>query len=521
MIFLKQYYTLLFIMCLSVMALADTDIHHDELQTLSLSDRSIMRDFFRARVRNFRDESIVLPFAKDRDQFGLSHLGTVSASMESFGAVADSNDDPISGYETSLPHASRAKISRLESALLSTYLNDPNSVELSQLMAIYHALRLPRRFGTVYRDERKVRFLQHAIYVSYFVKRAQTLGNDAAWLSRVLIYAETLLASWLPSDLPLDDSESSDAQLFFLQAFNFNEADRYRAADKLLDDLLKNPTNLTTNAYVIASNIWNAGEAEYADPTILYSMVLSSYFAERVLPLYQRAEEAWVGDPQNNRLYRLATLLGGWSVPARRWLAKLHGDEDIVSLLDEEHRVWFEINPYFHSASIGWMLFDEPENIMEGFQSTFSVFGCSGSRACTDRPRFSFNILNYSLLVIDYFLKLGDTGTAGFFLTFKYNPDFQFDSWLLGQEAWEHREANMMEIVERYQNDDPHDDPTTASLKSHKWGPNTITCQLCHQAQARTWTENERATVILPSDSDAFVGDWPEVKVEWDGSFVP
>ncbi len=288
----------------------------------------------------------------------------------------------------------------------------------------------------------------------------------------------------------------------------------------MLKDLLANPTNLVTNAYVIASNIWNGGEAEYDDPTILYSMVMSSYFAQRVIPLYQRVEQAWEEDPENNQQFRLATILGGWTVPARRWLAKLHGDESIVDLLDAEHREWNVINPYFHSAALGWMLFDEPAKFMEGFQATLAVSGCTENRACMDRPRFSFNLLSYSLLATDYFLKLGDMDTASSFLTFKYAPFFNYDSWLLGQEAWEHRENNMAEIVARYQNGDPSDDPTTASLKSHKWGPDTITCQLCHQAQAREWSEEDKATIIHPSEAHGYVGNWPERLVDWDGALA-
>lgn len=431
----------------------------------------------------------------------------------------ENESDFISDYETDLPHASQPRISRYEARILAKYLDDPTNAELAKFLGYYHAFFVIKH---KHRAKRKTASLiKRAIYATYFLQRAQHLGDNDRWAERIIRRLNKKLNSWLPSDLPLDLSEGNHAHQFFLDAFNYDEANRYRAANKLMRDLVKNPTNLTTNAYVIASNIWNAGEADFSDPTILYNMLLSSYFSERTLPLYQRAEQNWVDDPENNELYRLSTLLGGWSVPARRWLAQLHGDDDIVAALDDEHRQWFQINPFFHSASVGWMFFDEPENLLEGFQTTFSVFGCTENRACMDRPRFSFNLASYTLFVIDYFLKVGDTDTASMFLTFKFNPFFNYDSWLLGQDAWEHRENNMMEIVARYQNDDPTDDPTTASLKSHQWGPNTITCQLCHQAQAREWSQEERATIFHPTDSDGFVGNWPDPVVRWDALFKP
>lgn len=425
--------------------------------------------------------------------------------------------DPISDYETWLPHESQIEIPRLESALLTAYLNDPSSTVLSKAMAAYHVVKLPKWRATLYgRDRKSVRSVKHAVYALYFLRRAQHLGSEEAWLTRAETQISDQLLLWLPTDLPIDISEGHDAHTYFLESFNYKEVNRYLATEKLLQDLLDNPTNLTTNAYAIASNIWNGGEADYDDPTILYSMVMSSYLAQRAIPLYQLAEQAWEADPENNQQFRLTTLLGGWTVPARLWLAKLHGDNDTVELLDAEHREWFAINPYFHSASIGWMLFDDPQKVMEGFQSVLSVMGCADNRSCMDRPRFSFNILSYLLLVTDYSLKLGDAGTASYVLSFRHNPFFEYDSWLLGQEAWEHRENNMMEIIARYQNDDINDDPTTASLKSHKWGPNTITCQLCHQAQAREWSDEDKATIFYPSEAHGYVGNWPTRLVDWD-----
>lgn len=431
--------------------------------------------------------------------------------------VTTEEHDPISDYETWLPHESQVGLPPLESALLNSYLNNPNSVHLSRALAAYHVLKLPHWLATLYgKDRKSVRSVKHAVYALYFLRRAQHLGSGEPWLARAEAQISDQLLLWLPTDIAIDKSEGREAHTYFLESFNYKEANRYLATDMLFQDLLENPTNLTTNAYIIASNIWNGGEADYDDPTILYSMVMSSYLAQRAIPLYQMAQQAWEEDPENNQQFRLTTLLGGWTVPARLWLAKLHGDNDTVELLDAEHREWFAINPYFHSASIGWMLFDDPQKVMEGFQSVISVMGCADNRSCMDRPRFSFNLLSYLLLVTDYSLKLGDAGTASYVLSFRYSPFFDYDSWLLGQEAWEHRENNMMEIMASYQNDDPRDDPTTASLKSHKWGPNTITCQLCHQAQAREWSDEDKAAIIYPSEAHGYVGNWPTRLVDWD-----
>ncbi len=152
--------------------------------------------------------------------------------------------DPISDYETSLPHATQPEVSPLETALLSAYLDNPSSVQLSKVLAAYHLFHLPNQYVTRHnRYSKGVGAVKHAVYASYFLRRAQTLGSDAPWLERAEARTVAQLAHWLPTDLPIDQTEGNEAHMFFLNAFNYNEADRYVATDKCLKICW--PTQLT------------------------------------------------------------------------------------------------------------------------------------------------------------------------------------------------------------------------------------------------------------------------------------
>src|SRR5690349_20014764 len=102
--------------------------------------------------------------------------------------------------------------------------------------------------------------------------------------------------------------------------------------------------------------------------------------------------------------------------------------------------------------------------------------------------------------------------TAQFVLFFRFLPFTHWEGWYLGQEAWLQRENNMMQIYELYNNGNPADDPTHFLSKSRKWGASTITCQMCHQAQGRGWTQEEiDAPPLLPFGTISTVDSWPVV----------
>ncbi|WP_437668800.1 hypothetical protein [Sorangium sp. So ce131] len=440
-----------------------------------------------------------------------------------------SNEDPdatgsLSDYETYIPVTSAQPVPSYERILLNAYLDDPGDADLARILGAYHFLRSqPGRRG-VTTDQ-----VKHGIYASYFLHRAVDLGAGERWITYALGEAEARLRRVEKPYLTPVLEENLPSHLFFIDAFNYHEGNRHLAVDSLLSEFIRQPNNLATNAYLGASNIWVGGEAPYNDPTILYSFLLSSYFVVRAVEMAEVVENAWLEDPESNPQFRLSSILGGWAVPARRWLALVHGDAEAVRALDAEHRLWLSINRAFHSASVGLMMFDEPENLAEGFGAYMQGFEhCAefpGVRSCIDRPKMTFNRLSFLLGAVDYALKVGQLDLARGLLSARWDVsmDFGYESWFLGQEAWEHREDNLTAIAALYANGDPGDDPTNFLLKSHRWGPNTITCQTCHQTQGRVWPEEviEQYRYEPAHEDVAVVGDWPEITTTWYGASLP
>lgn len=435
--------------------------------------------------------------------------------------------DPVADYETYIPHKTQPKISRFEKVILAAYLEKPNDSSLAQLLALYHLNKslLRRKGGEA---------VGHTIIAQYFLNRSLDLGDDPRWVRKALSKTDgelkQLIARGRATHNEASDAEDDHAahEYFRTAFFDNHEENRYVAVKMLLDDFVSYPNNTLTNTYLTTANIWVGGEAGYDDPTILYSFVLSSYFSVRARTLAERVEMRWREDPMRNERFRLATLIGGWTVPARRWLAKLQEDQPAVALLDAEHREWLQINRAFHSVPVGLMLFEEKENFVEAFAAwEAGRTHCEEAPlnlSCINWPRSSFNILSFVLGEVDFFLKAGQLEQARTLLSWRFIPiDIfaeSFALWDLGRDAWKHRENNLERIAELYQNDDPNDDPAHFLLKQHKWGPGTITCQTCHQRQSKVWPEGEVDRVLSIADEFPPIGsgNWPEVSTTWYGS---
>ncbi|MCE2596007.1 hypothetical protein K6Y31_14435 [Motilimonas cestriensis] len=416
-------------------------------------------------------------------------------------------------WDPQFPNEADSGLSDFEASLTAAYLDNVNSLELARYLSMYHLSIYLKQQGLT------VEAVKRNILAQYYLSRVIELSDQKVlWAEKARsIIAEKLHHLIIESgDITTESSPSHDD---FINSFNYVESNRYQAIDALFADFIESPNNAMTVAYLTAANIWIGGEANYDDPVILQGFVFSSYFASLSLLMAEDLEQRWEIDPDNNERLRLASILGGWSIPARRWIAKLHGDEQAIATLDEEHDLWLEHNAAFHSLSVGLMFFDEPEHLLEGWQAWFSGFThcqeVAGLRSCPDRPRISFNQIGFTLGAVDYLIKLGDFDTANMFLAWKYAPFLSYDFWDLGQEAWDYRMSNMNEMSELYSNANPDDDPVNFLSKEHKWGPDTITCQACHQAQSRHWTEQEKDNVLPPHESVASLGNWPEMTTSW------
>ncbi len=267
-------------------------------------------------------------------------------------------------------------------------------------------------------------------------------------------------------------------------------------------------------------NFWIGGEAKFDDPTMLYNYVWSSFFSIRAYSLGEKRELAWKANPRVTR-FRLSPILGGLSVPARRWLAQLVNDHTAVTALDQEHREWRLLNRAFHAFTVGMVFFEDKNNFAEGLAAYTDAFAACDQipelRTCGDAPRYSFNNIAFSLGYVDFLTKTGDLATARQVLNYKYYPPFQYGAWTLGKAAWEHREQNLDAISALYRNNDSTDDPSPVFLLKKKWGVSTMNCSICHQAQARVWTDAEKSNVSLPHESVATINKWPSVSTNWFG----
>lgn len=424
--------------------------------------------------------------------------------------------DPIGDYEAIYPHESEIKISEIERKLLRAYLKNPNDVIVSQVLALFNLQKFYRSKSNGYVGQA----IRSSVLGLFFLNRSSDLGVNSRWIEINTFKVSQYLSRILDHKGMPDASENLFAVKNFREAFTSNEKNRYVVHKQLLDTIAKQPGNAFANFYFVAVNFWNAGEEDYDEPAILNNMVLASYFAVRSIGLAEEIERLWEVDPVKNVRFRLANIVGGFSVFARRWLAKLHDEQASIVLLDDEHRQWYAHHKNFHAFTLAATFFHEEENFLEGFSAwEDATLNCDFSqRTCVDRPLFSYNRLSVVLIYVDHLLKIGDRDFASYILNFRYDPAAAFDGWMLGQESWYHRENNMDAIIDAYQNDDPEDDPSMFVMAKKKWGDDLIACQGCHQVQGRVWSEEEKNTIWLHDDSILTIGVYPEVSTKWYGA---
>lgn len=449
-----------------------------------------------------------------------NHRAINTYMLQSLVPSLSASSNPLSNYEAFLPHATQANFSRFERAVLAAYLDQPNDLQLAKFLAVYHQTQtLGGHLGS--RAQQATR-IKHAILAQYFLQRVSEMGGNHPWVEHTLDSNQATLDRFLNTGSPLDSNENHPAHLNFLDAFNYHEQNRYLVNDQLFEDLLANPNNALTNTYLTTVNQWIASEADFSDSTILYNYVWSSFFSVRAITIAEQRENAWKANPAVPR-FRLAPGLGGWTIPPRRWLAKLLQDHGAIDALDNEHRAWRPKNRAFHSLTIGLAFFAEPEHFQEGFAALWDGYAHCNEvptlRTCPDSPLVSFNILGFQLGTVDFVLKAGNVDLARQILNSQYYPPFQFGNFTLGQAAWQHRVQNLEAIAALYQNNDLSDDPTNFLTKRHQWGPDMTTCQMCHQAQGRSWTEAEKnAARPAAHESIASVNTWPAFSTTWYGS---
>jgi hypothetical protein len=421
----------------------------------------------------------------------------------------------VSNFEVAIPHKSQRMITVFEKRLLTSYLDHPDDLRSVRLLALYHVVKaqLPAgRAGAV---------IEHQVMADYFLSRAIDLGAREPWVRAARSGIEARLNRLAGSRSGVAQDENLPAHAAFHDAMFYHEENRYAAYDRLLDAYAVGPNNVYTSFLLGAVNLWTGGEAGYDDPTVLYNFVLGSYFSLRAMDLAHQAELAWQSDPVGHTRFRLASIIGGFSASHRRFLAKLAKDDAAVQAIDAEHRLWFEINPPFHMFTLGYSLFEEPANFAKALDAWETGLVVSGSRpdliTVLNRPRYTFNQICIFVGTMDFYLKLGDVATAQNYWAsiVPYLPNYS--DWDIGRDGYEQRLTHLQEIADLYQNDDAADDPVPFNVKRRKWGMNTQTCQTCHQTQRKTWSEEEKANVLLAPDDILTVGTWPEVTTTWYG----
>lgn len=438
----------------------------------------------------------------------------------------EKKNNPLTNYVVNLPHTTQPKICRFEKILLENYLENPDNTNIMYMLAYYHANK-----SLVFKNKKikPGRALRHTIIAEYFLSRIGELGESNSWTRRTLSKIKKRLRKLLSTENKIDLDEHRNVHKYFIEAFNYKEQNRYLAANKLLGDLMENSNNVFTLFALTAVNSWIGGEADYDDPSMLYNIILVGYFSQKTMNYAQKLEQLWEQAPETNKRFRLSTILGGFSALARRWLANVHKDFPAIKLIDGEHRAWRLIHRAFHSWTVG-VAFFEDNNQSPTFKEGFNAWSdalphCAEVRirTCSNRPRLSHNFMGFVLAYVDFLLKAGDTNSAAAVLALRYSdlPEVSnYGDWELGRDAWEHRENNMFKIFELYQNNDPADDPMFLFLKKRKWGSSTSTCQICHQAQNKIWSEAEKNTIWLPPEALKSVGKWPVFTTTWYGSLI-
>ncbi|MEZ4270844.1 MAG: hypothetical protein R3C68_05250 [Myxococcota bacterium] len=452
-------------------------------------------------------------FLGARRHFSIGLFIASGMLMASPGAAWAHAETSLSDYETILPHATQAELPRYERQLLVAYLDAPTNIALAKWLAFVHLLQLPH-------ERSSGAELRRLVITQYFLHRATTLGADERWIRRGLRKTQRRLDKVMQSRTALSTDEDHPAHQFYREAFHYKEENRYRAEKKLLNDFVRQPNNVYTAFALTALNLWVGGEADYDDPNVLYHFVLGSFFSLHTMELAHRIEDAWTNGSSSTPRFRVASILGGFSALQRRWLAALHGNSTALALIDDEHRQWRLIHRAFHAFTVGIPFFEEPENFEEGLFAIVDGFAhCQDEpvRTCLNRPRFAYNNLAFVLTLVDFLVKAGDLPSAQQTLQYRFSPAEaeNWAAWDLGREAWLHRENNLNEIAALYQNDDPTDDPLHFQMKRRKWGTNTTTCQICHQTQGLSWSDEEFNNVLLPPEGVATVGTWPEVSTTW------
>ncbi|OZG73073.1 hypothetical protein BTA51_11280 [Hahella sp. CCB-MM4] len=486
---------------------AAPDLNPDALASDLTLQHELGVDF--KTLSRFRQHPAIVNYFQERLDIQMQQQGIPEGSAEEV--------DPLTAYETWLPHATQPDISNFEKAILTVYLNHPDDLLLTNFLAAYHA-----RQSLLIRPV-SGKSVEHSIIALYFFNRIEDLGGGDRWVGKALTKLNRKLDKLKrKGGEPVADESDHPAYDYFIETFNYHEENRYIAADKLMEDFVAQPNNAFTSFGITAVNTWNGGETDYEDPTVLYNSILGAWFAAHTIDLAKAIEQAWEVDPENNVRFRLGSILGGFSAIHRKWLATLNHDSEAASRIDDEHRIWtYDINMPFHAFTLGVDFFQSPENFLEGYDVwTDTIDLCLSRddlRTCHNKPRFSFNALGFNLGWVDYLLKAGEVEFAGTLLS--WMPYFEnYAEWDYGHDAVNHRVNNLQAIADLYANDDPSDDPLNFFLKRKQWGTDLSACQTCHQAQSKVWTEEEKNTIMLPPEEILTIGDWPEFTTTWYGA---
>lgn len=427
----------------------------------------------------------------------------------------------LAGHETSLPFEPRPAMKAAEIELLTRYLNNPNSEQLARQL-------LFKNIEELFKAKSPEDSLKRAIYAFYFSERlAQKnshLAQEYAGIQKQLRYTMDLAhqAPWLS---PIAKHKTDQAVQLFRQAFFDDQSLRHKSLKKLISAYLVNPKDPQITWYLSGNALWNAGESPKDDPQVLYDVLIAAYFAVETSHIAQNLEERWMINPSDDHRFRLVSMLGGFSVLARRWLAQLHGDAASMDVLDNEHRTWLTINQAFHSftfAAVSWQYPKDSamygEGLSEWSNAMFDPANCFNGthRSCNFDSFFTFNDLNFVLGLVDLWMKQGtpqSLGMANYFLNLF--PTYQkpgncygecFNLWTLGKDEWQLRQQHFSEYAALFANNDPSDDPQFFGLKSKKWSAALPTCQTCHNRQEYPWTDAEKQQVSLPIEEMRTLG---------------
>jgi hypothetical protein len=438
---------------------------------------------------------------------------------ESAASVADTA--PVR-HETVLPHATQSALSGSERALLVAYLDAPNDVVLARFLAVLHL-----RDSLLARGNRAPtgQAFRHSILANYFLDRVIELSGRQSWTDALRARNLALMAQVMAKGDAATAEEDHAAHAKFLEAFNDKEDQRYAAADQLIDDYVAQPKNTYTSFLLTAVNAWNAGEADHADPTALYHFIEGAFFSRQTMVLAKEMEDRWKAQPATQVRFRMSRLLGGFSVVQRRWLAKLHGDRQAITTMDDEHRQWRLLHRSFHAFTLGLEFFDESENFAEGMAAYADGFThCKEmptARPCGIAPRYSHNSMAFVLGYVDFLLKAGQVSQARGMLSLRTSPAPVAKDWpqfTYGHSEWTWREDNLQQIADAYETGDVSKTPVHFFKKSRKWAEPTQTCQACHQVQATQWTPDQKLVNPPMPEELLTVGTWPALTTNWYGS---